>query len=74
MRRGKKKSEEHLAKFNKSVIEVTTGIVYPSLKDVKEKFEMSPGALARALKSNKPITKGKNAGKHFKYVDPNPDL
>jgi group I intron endonuclease len=74
MRKGKKKSEEHLAKFNKSVIEVTTGIVYPSLKDVKEKFEMSPGALARALKSNKPITKGKNVGKHFKYVDPNPDL
>ena len=69
-RKGKVRSEAHAAKYNKAVVEVTSGVVYPSLKAVKETFGMSPGMLAKALAANKPMTKGKHAGKHFKYVDP----
>lgn len=72
MRKGKLRSEAHAAKFNKAVIEVTTGVVYPSLKAVKEAFGLSPGMLAKALAADRPLTKGKNAGKHFKYVDTTP--
>ena len=69
-RKGKCRAPEHAAKFNKAVVEVVSGTVYPSLKAVKEAFGMSPGTLAKALAADKPLTKGKNAGKHFKYVDP----
>lgn len=69
-RKGKTRAPEHAAKFNKTIIEVVSGTVYPSLKAVKEAFGMSPGMLAKALAADKPLAKGKNAGKHFKYVDP----
>jgi group I intron endonuclease len=69
VRKGRVKAPEHLAKYNKAVLEVTTGVEYPSLKAVKEAFDMSPGALAKALTADRPITKGRNKGKHFKYVD-----
>lgn len=70
MRKGKPRSEQHAAKFNKAVVEVTSGVVYASLKAVKETFGMSSGMLAKALVAGKPLTKGKNKGKQFKYVDP----
>lgn len=69
-RKGKVRSAEHAAKYAKAILEVSTGVVYASLKAVKEKFGMSPGMLAKALAAGKPLTKGKNAGKQFKYVDP----
>lgn len=68
MRKGKKRTAEHAAKFNKSILEVTSGRVFPSLKAVKEEYGMSPGSLAKALKKDKPIARGTNAGKHFRYV------
>ena len=68
-RKGKVRAPSHAAKFNKAVIEVVSGTVYPSLKAVKEVFGMSSGMLAKALEAGKPLTKGKNIGKHFKYVD-----
>lgn len=69
-RKGKVRSAEHAAKYAKAILEVSTGVVYASLKAVKEEFGMSPGMLAKALAAGKPLTKGKNAGKQFKYVDP----
>jgi group I intron endonuclease len=69
-RKGRVRSEAHAAKYNKPIVEVTTGQVYESLKAVKEMFGMSPGMLAKALAADKPLAKGKNKGKHFKYVDP----
>lgn len=68
-RKGRVRSADHAAKFNKAVVEVVSGVVYPSLKAVKEAFGMTPGMLAKALAADKPLTKGKNVGKHFKYVD-----
>lgn len=70
MRKGKVKSDAHLAKYNKPIMEVSSGIIYPSLKAVKEAFDMSPGMLAKALAADRPLLRGKNAGRHFKYVDP----
>lgn len=66
--KGRIRNESHAAKYNKAIIEVTSGEVYESLKAVKEKFDMSPGMLAKALVADRPLTKGKNKGKHFKYV------
>jgi group I intron endonuclease len=73
LRKGKQKSEEHIAKYNKAIIEVTTGEVFPSLKVVKERFAMSPGQLSKALKRDQPLQKGKNSGKHFRYLDSSPN-
>lgn len=68
MRKGRPKSPEHIAKYNKAVIEVTSGEIFASLKEVKERFGMSPGLLNRILKADRPVAKGKHAGKHFRYV------
>jgi len=66
--KGKVRSDAHAAKYNKAIIEVTTGIIYASLKAVKETFGMSPGMLAKALAANKPLSKGKNKGLWFRYL------
>lgn len=68
MRKGKERTKEHAEKYNKAVLEVTSGKVFPSLKAVKEEYGMSPGSLAKALRNDKPIARGKNAGRHFRYV------
>ena len=69
MRKGKVKSAEWVAKYNKPILEVSSGVVYPSLKAVKESFGMSPGTLDAALKSGKPLARGLHKGKSFAYVD-----
>jgi group I intron endonuclease len=72
MRKGKVKSAEWVAKYNKPILEVSSGVVYPSLKAVKDAFGMSPGTLDTALKSGKPLSKGPHKGKAFAYVDRDP--
>lgn len=69
MRKGKERTAEHAAKYNKAVVEVTSGQVFQSLKAVKEAFDLSPGMLAKALAADRPLLRGKNAGKHFRYAD-----
>jgi group I intron endonuclease len=68
MRKGLERAPEHAAKYNKPVLEVTSGQVFPSLKAVKEAFGISPGSLAEALAADRPLLRGKNAGKHFRYT------
>lgn len=68
MRKGKVRSEGHAAKYNKAIVEITSGEVFPSLKAVKERFGMSPGMLAKALDADRPLLRGANAGRHFRYV------
>lgn len=69
MRKGKVKAPEWIAKYNKPVLEVTSGVVYPSVKAVKEALNMSPGTITAVLKSGKPLAKGAHKGKTFRYVD-----
>lgn len=66
--KGRERAKEHAAKYNKAIIEVTSGRVFPSLKAVKDAYGMSPGSLASALQRDRPISKGKNVGKHFRYA------
>ena len=70
MRKGKEKTAEHAAKYNKAIVEVTSGQRFQSLKEAKEAFGLSPGMLAKALAADRPLVRGKNAGKHFRYADP----
>ena len=66
--KGRERAEEHAAKYNKAIVEVTSGRIFQSLKEVKAEFGMSPGMLAKALAADRPLTRGKNAGKHFRYA------
>lgn len=68
LRKPKGRSLEHAAKFQKAIIEKTSGEIFPSLKAVKERFEVSPGQLSKYLAKEGPITKGKLKGKWFAYV------
>lgn len=68
IRKGKERSADHAAQYNKPIIEITSGEVFPSLKAVKDRFDMSPGILAKALAADRPLLRGKNAGRHFRYV------
>jgi group I intron endonuclease len=71
IRKGKERAAEHAAKYNKAIVEVTSGQVFQSLKEVKAAFGLSPGMLAKALAADRPLIRGKNAGKHFRYAAPN---
>ena len=68
-----KKRPDHGAKVSKAV-EVTelsgTATVYPSISVLREALDLKPPTVNRALKSGKPITRGKFTGWVFKYVDP----
>lgn len=68
MRKGKVRSEDHAAAYNKAVVELTSGQVFPSLKAVKEHYGIAPGQLGDALKDDKPFKRGKFAGLHFRYA------
>lgn len=69
IRKGKVKSPEWIAKYNKAILEVSSGKLYNSLKEVKEAYSMSPGALSVALKKDGPMTRGRFAGLEFRYVN-----
>lgn len=68
-----KKRPDHGAKVSKAV-EVTepngTATVYSSISVLREALDLTPPTVNRALKSGKPITRGKFVGWVFKYVDP----
>lgn len=68
LRKGKERTADHASKYNKAIVEVVSGEVFSSLKEVKERFAMSPGMLAKALLADRPLKRGKNAGKHFRYA------
>lgn len=74
LRKGKERAVEHAAKYNKAIVEVSSGEVFSSLKEVKAKFNMSPGMLAKALAADRPLTRGANAGKHFRYAPASPGV
>lgn len=68
-----KKRPEHGDKVSKAVQAVRpdgTSTVYPSISMLREELNLTPPTVNRALKSGKPITRGKFIGWSFKYVDP----
>ena len=68
LRKGKVKGPEWIAKYNKAIIEVSSGKLYNSLKEAKEIYGMSSGTLSTALKKDGPITSGRFAGLEFRYA------
>ena len=64
-----KKRPEHGAKLAKEVHEITTDTYYPSIAVVREHFGFKPTTINRALKSNKPISRGPHKGLHFEYIE-----
>lgn len=64
---------DHGAKVSKAVQAISaagTTTVYPSISAMREALILTPPTINRALKSGKPLAKGKFAGWAFKYVDP----
>jgi group I intron endonuclease len=64
---GKKHTEESKEKMSKPVFVMPDGIMFPSLTAVLKKYDMKMPTLMRALKSGKPISKGRMAGYSFSY-------
>ena len=64
---GKQHTEEAKAKMSKTVFVKPDGIMFPSLTLVLKYYGISMPTLNRALKSGKPIQKGRLAGYEFSY-------
>ena len=65
---GKPRSNDFINKVRKEVYEVSTDTYYPSVKKAREKLNLTPPTITRALKSGKPISNGPNKGLQFMYV------
>ena len=64
---GRQHTEEAKAKMSKTVFVKPDGILFPSLTLVLKYYGIKMPTLNRALKSNKPIQKGRLAGYEFSY-------
>ena len=67
-----KKRPDHGAKVSKAVMLLSPsgdGATYPSIQALRDATGMKPPTVNRALKSGKPITRGKFTGFSILYVD-----
>lgn len=69
-----KKRPDHGAKVSRPVFAMPDGIMFPSLKATLEHYDIKMPTLRRALKSGKPITRGKLTGYVFTYGGVNPQF
>jgi group I intron endonuclease len=67
--KGKKLSQEVREKMSRPVFVMPDGIMFPSLTQVLLYYDFKMPTLTRALKSGKPISKGKLLGYTFSYRD-----
>jgi len=65
--KGRKHTEEAIAKMSKTVFVKPDGILFPSLTLVLKYYDIKMPTLNRALKSGKPISRGKLMGYEFSY-------
>lgn len=65
---GKKHTEESKLKMSKPVLAMPDNIVFPSCTATLEHYGLKMPTLTRALKTGKPISKGRLAGYSFSYV------
>jgi group I intron endonuclease len=63
-----KKRPDHGAKVSKTIFVMPDGILFPSVTIARQYYDVKPPTLNRALKSGKPIVRGKLKGYEFKYV------
>lgn len=69
-----KKRPDHGAKVSRAVFAMPDGIMFPSLKATLDHYGIKMPTLRRALKSGKPITRGKLTGYVFTYGGINPQF
>lgn len=69
-----KKRPDHGAKVSKAVFAMPDGIMFPSLAAALKHYDINMPTLRRALKSGKPISRGKLAGYVFTYGGVNPQF
>jgi group I intron endonuclease len=62
-----KKRPDHGAKVSKTIFAKPDGILFPSILVARRYYDVKPTTLNRALKSNKPISRGKLKGYVFTY-------
>ena len=70
---GKPRSDAFKAKVSKAIEAVSpTGeiIAFPSIVALREEFGLKPPTVNRAVKSNKPLTRGPYKGWVFRYIEP----
>jgi group I intron endonuclease len=67
--KGKSHTTETREKMSRKVFVMPDGILFPSLTQVLLHYDLKMPTLRRALKSGKPISKGKLAGYSFSYGD-----
>jgi group I intron endonuclease len=71
-----KKRPDHGAKVSRPVIAINPdgkSTTYPSIHALREALKLNPPTVNRAVKSNKPITRGPLKGWTIKYVDNPPN-
>lgn len=69
---GRKHSEESKLKMSKQIVVVypdKTSMLYNSITELRNETRLKPTTINRALKSQKPISKGEYAGWEFFYAD-----
>lgn len=69
---GRKHSEESKLKMSKQIVVVypdKTSMLYNSITELRNETGLKPTTINRALKSQKPISKGEYAGWEFFYAD-----
>jgi group I intron endonuclease len=62
-----KKRPDHGAKVSKTVFAMPDGILFPSITIARQYYDVKPPTLNRALKSGKPIARGRLKGYEFSY-------
>ena len=65
--KGRKHTEASKAKMSKTVFVMPDGILFPSLTAVLQHYGLKMPTLNRALKSGKPLSKGRLVGHTFSY-------
>lgn len=70
--KGRVATNEMRARHEKPVVEVTSGMVFPSVKAAAAFFELDRPNVSRALRNNAPLKRGAKAGLYFQYALPKP--
>ena len=70
---GRQHTEESKLKMSRPVMAIDPAgnvATYPSITAMREALGLTPTTVNRAVKDGLPLTRGKNAGWAFKYIDP----
>lgn len=67
-----KKRPDHAEKVSKAIFAMPDGILFPSVSVARQYYGIKPPTINRALKSGKPIKRGKLTGYTFEYANAKP--